>query len=147
MFYTILKHTHSGTRWLVLLFLLIAIVFSVVKLIGKKDYAKFDKMTSMFSMSFTHLQLLIGLVLYFISGKVVFSGESMKSDLLRFFLVEHIGMMLVAVVLITIGYSKIKKATESSVKFKRTLIFYGLALLVILAAIPWPWQMLGAAWF
>lgn len=147
MFYTILKHTHSGTRWLVLLFLLIAIVFSVVKLIGKKDYAKFDKMTSMFSMSFTHLQLLIGLVLYFISGKVVFSGESMKSDLLRFFLVEHIGMMLVAVVLITIGYSKIKKATESSVKFKRTLIFYGLALLVILVAIPWPWQMLGAAWF
>ncbi|MFA9389846.1 MAG: hypothetical protein ACERKD_08555 [Prolixibacteraceae bacterium] len=147
MFYTILKHTHSGTRWLLLLFLLVALVSALVKLSGKKEYTKSDKMSAMLAMSFTHLQLLIGLILYFISGKVVFSGESMQSDLLRFFLVEHIGMMLVAIVLITIGYSKIKKASDSSSKQKRTLIYYGIALIIMLAAIPWPWQQLGAAWF
>ena len=147
MFYQIIKHTHSGIRWFVLVFLVLAIVLAVVKLVGKKEYSVADKKFGLFTMSFTHVQLLVGLILYFISGKVIFSGESMESDLLRFFLVEHIGMMLIAVALITIGYSKVKKAVESKAKLRRTLIFYGLALLVILLAIPWPWQMYSAGWF
>ena len=147
MFYQIIKHTHSGIRWFLLIFLVLAIVSAIVKLARKKEYSAVDKKFGLFTMSFTHVQLLIGLILYFISGKVIFSGESMKSDLLRFFLVEHIGMMLVAVALITIGYSKVKKAVESKAKLRRTLIFYGLALLVILLAIPWPWQMYSAGWF
>lgn len=146
MLYSILKHAHSGTRWLVLVFLLLALVAALIKMMNKKDYAGSDRLLGMLAMSFTHLQLLIGVVLYFISGKVVFSTESFKNDMLRFFLVEHLLMMLVAIVLITIGYSKVKKANLSAVKLKRTAIFYGVALLIILAAIPWPWQQLSAGW-
>ena len=146
MFYSILRHAHSGNRWLLLIFLIISLVLSVIKMDGKKEYSNFDRMSSMLTMSFTHLQLLLGLILYFISGKVVFSVESFKNEMLRFFLVEHVGLMLIAIVLITIGYSKIKKATESKLKYKRTLIYYGLALVIILIALPWPWQKLSTGW-
>ena len=147
MFYQIIKHTHSGVRWLVLVFLVMAIVSAIVKLIGKKEFSAADQKLGLLTMSFTHIQLLIGLVLYFISGKVVFSMQSMSNDLLRFFLVEHVGMMLVAIALITIGYVKVKKASENLAKLKRTFIFFGLALIIILLAIPWPWQMYSSAWF
>ncbi|MDA3930334.1 MAG: hypothetical protein PF541_15395 [Prolixibacteraceae bacterium] len=147
MFFTILKHLHSGFRWIVLLLILEVILISVYKLITKKEYSNLDKKIGLFTMVFTHVQFLIGIVLYFISSKVVFTGESMSSDLLRFFLVEHIGMMLIAIVLITVGYSKVKRALESKLKFKRSIIFYGVSLFVILLAIPWPWQELAASWF
>lgn len=147
MLYTILKHAHSGFRWIVLILLLEAIVLSIYKLGSKKDYTKLDKSVGLFLMALSHIQLLIGLVLYFISNKVVFSAESMKSDLLRFFLVEHVAMMVVALVLITVGYVKVKRSNSSKLKHKRSLIFYGIALVIILLAIPWPWQELSAAWF
>ena len=95
----------------------------------------------------THFQLLLGLILYFISPKVIFSGASMKDPLLRFFLVEHIALMLAAVVLITVGYIKFQKADEIRRRHKITVIYYGIALLLILAAIPWPFRNLGGGWF
>ena len=147
MFYTIIKHAHSGFRWLILIALVSVIVLAVVKLTGKKTYSATDKKIGLFGLIFSHIQLLLGLVLYFISGKVVFSGQSMKSDLLRFFLVEHIGLMIIGVVFITIGYSKAKKAVTDESKLKTTLIFYGLGLVIILLGIPWPWQQYAAAWF
>lgn len=147
MLYQILKHAHSGLRWLVLLFIVSAIVSALVKLMGNKKYTSGDRKLGVLSLAFTHTQIIIGLVLYFISGKVVFSGQSMSNDLLRFFLVEHIGMMLIAAVLITIGYVKTKKANLNSTKLKRTLIFFGIGLLVMLLAIPWPWQLYGAWWY
>lgn len=147
MLYSILKHTHSGLRWFVLIFLLGAIIISIVNMVSKKEDSSIERKFGLFAMAFTHTQILIGLILYFISSKVIFSAESMKSDLLRFFLVEHVGMMLVALVLVTIGYSKAKKASSIEQKRKRIAIFYGIALLVILLAIPWPWQQLAAAWF
>lgn len=147
MFYQIIKHTHSGLRWILLLLLVVTVFSVVIKVIRKGKYSTVDQKLGMFTMSFTHIQLLIGLLLYFISGKVVFSMQSMSNDLLRFFLVEHIGLMLVAVALITIGYVKVKKLTESRMKLKTSLIFYGVALLLILIAIPWPWQLYSAAWF
>lgn len=147
MLYQIIKHSHSGLRWFVLLFLLFAIISSIVKLIKQKEYGSFDKKIGMYAFMSLNLQFVIGAILYFISAKVVFSGESMSNDLLRFFLVEHVGMMLIAIVLISIGYSKVKKASNSKSKLKKTLMFYGIGLIIILLAIPWPWQLLGAAWF
>lgn len=146
MFLQIFKHIHSGARWWLLIFLVAAIVSAIIKLIKRKDYSVLNKQLSILTMSFAHIQLIVGLVLYFISNKVVFSAQSMSNHMLRFFLVEHLLMMLVAIVLITIGYSKIKRAQKSSLKHKRTLIFYGIALLIILVAIPWPWQIFGAGW-
>lgn len=147
MFYTIFKHTHSGLRWLLLLALLGLLITVIVQLAGKKEYTESTRKLSLFALIFSHLQLLIGLVLYFISPKVIFAGESMGNALTRFFLVEHISLMIIALVLITIGYSKAKKALTAKAKLKKTLWFYGLGLLLILLAIPWPWQQYAAAWF
>jgi membrane protein DedA with SNARE-associated domain len=97
-------------------------------------------------MTFMHLQLIIGLILYFISPKVIFSGSSMSDPILRFFLVEHISLMLIAVVLITVGYVKTKKI-EGVKKYRTILIYYVISLLLILASIPWPFRDLGGKWF
>ncbi len=73
----------------------------------------------------------------------------MKNSVLRFFAVEHFIGMLIAIVLIHIGYTYSKKSITDTMKHKRTLLFYGLALLVILISIPWPFRAVGAgrAWF
>lgn len=145
--YEILKSAHSGLRWLVLATLIIAIVNSLGKTKGGITFSARDKRKALFALIFTHIQFLIGIVLYFISPKVVFDGASMKSDVLRFFLVEHSVMMLLAVVLITVGYSKAKRTAMDGKKFKSIMIFYLIGLLIILAAIPWPFRALGGSWF
>ena len=71
----------------------------------------------------------------------------MSNDVLRFFLVEHIFIMVLAVLLITIGYSRAKRAIDEGKKFRNILVFYLLGLLLILAGIPWPFQDYGTSWF
>ncbi len=145
--YEILKSAHSGLRWLVLLTLILAIVNSFGKTRGGITFSGSDKKKALFALIFTHLQFVIGLVLYFISPKVVFDAASMKSPVLRFFLVEHVAMMLIAVILITIGYSRAKRTSLDGKKFKSILIYYLIGLLLIIAAIPWPFRDLGGSWF
>ena len=91
-----------------------------------------------------HTQLLIGLVLYlFLSpfGLNAITGlgmaEVMKNPEYRQIAVEHITTNIIAIILITIGYSKNKKAIDSAVKHKNALIFYGLGLVLLLSRIPW----------
>jgi membrane protein DedA with SNARE-associated domain len=91
--------------------------------------------------------LLLGLVLFFTSPKVNLSGLDMKNPVERFFAVEHSVMMILAVILITIGYTKSKKALEENKKFKTAFTYFVIALLVLLAGIPWPFRNLGAGWF
>ncbi len=145
--YEILKSAHSGLRWLVLAAIIIAIVNSFGKTKGGITFSPKDKKKALFALIFTHIQLLLGLALYFISPKVVFDGASMKSDVMRFYLVEHSVMMLLAVVLITIGYSKAKRIAMDGKKFKTIMIYYGLGLILILISIPWPFRGLGGSWF
>lgn len=146
MFYQLLKHTHSGLRWVVLILILVAIGNAVVRFISKSEFSTLDKKINLLSMTSVHIQLLIGIILYFISPKVIFSAESMSNQLTRFFLVEHSGMMILAVILITAGYSGSKKVAENSRKHRRILLFYALGLLIMLAGIPWPWMNLAAGW-
>lgn len=145
MVYLLLKHTHAGIRWIALFILLAAIINSVIR--RKKKYNPADKRLNVYVVYFMHIQVIIGFALYFISPKVVFSAESMSNAMLRFFLVEHISLMIVAVILVTIGFSISKKAIQDSKKHLRTTIFYGIALILILLAIPWPWQSYAASWF
>ncbi|QSE97384.1 cytochrome B [Fulvivirga lutea] len=145
--YEILQSAHSGLRWLVLATLIIAIVNSFGKTKGGVTFSSKDKKKALFALIFTHIQFLLGVVLYFISPKVVFAASSMKSDVLRFFLVEHVIMMVLAVILITVGYSKAKRTAMDGKKFKSIMLFYLLGLLLILAAIPWPFRDLGGSWF
>lgn len=145
--YPILVHIHSGLRWLVLLFIIAAIVNAGLKLTRKSSSNCNDCAFNRLALIFMHLQLVLGLVLYFISPKVVFESTSMKDSLLRFFLVEHIGLMIIAVILITIGYVKSDRAVDELKKQKQVLVYFSIALLLILVSIPWPFRELGAGWF
>lgn len=137
--FNILKSAHSGLRWVVILFLLLAIVKAF-----SKNYSPANKKLNLFTMIFTHLQILIGVILYFMSPKVVFSSETMSDPMFRFFTMEHFVMMVVFAVLITIGKKKADKFKNN----KKTLLFFGIGLVVLFAAIPWPFRAaLGGAWF
>lgn len=138
--YTGLTHAHSGWRWIVLILLLTAIVQAFSQP-GKKTKLP------LFAMIATHVQLVIGIILYFISPKVLFAAETMKVALNRFYTVEHTTLMLLAVVLITLGYGKWKRADSPEKGAKKVLTFYLIGLLLILAGIPWPFRNLGAGWF
>jgi len=127
--------THSVLRYFVLLFLLIVIIRALTGWQKKSAYTALDDKMSLGLFILTHTQLLIGLVLYFISPLVIFSGASMKDPLARYWLVEHITMMLIAIALITIARISAKKMTEAVAKHKRLFIFNILALVFILAAI------------
>ena len=134
-----LQHLHSYLAYLVLLVLAVALVHAVMGLLGKRPFLPISRKLVLFGLIFTHLQFLLGLVLYFMSplGMSNLSGETMKIAEQRLFALEHPLMMLLAVVLITIGYSKAKRATVDSHKFKLIAIFYGIGLLLILSRVPW----------
>jgi len=142
-----LKHAHSGIRWIFLALLIYAVVNALLKWRGGKTYTEGDRKVGLFTFITSHIQLLLGLGLYFISPKVgSMSAEVMKNATARFFTVEHISMMILAIILISIGYSSAKRAVDSGAKFKKTFIFYLIALILVLVAIPWPPRH-GAAWF
>lgn len=144
--YNGLVHAHSGLRWVVLILLLVAI-FNAFSKKSSGQWTPKDKKITLFAMIFTHIQLLIGLVLYFISPLVEFSEGFMSNPVYRFYSVEHISLMLIAIALITVGYSKSKKATTDAKKFGAVATFYLIGLILILVSIPWPFRDLGAGWF
>jgi hypothetical protein len=105
-------------------------------------------MINLFAMVSLHTQLLIGLGLYFISPRVKFFDGWMKDAAFRFYGMEHISLMIIAIILVTIGHSKSKKGSTPAEKFKPIKIWYVLGLILIVAAIPWPFRTaLGGAWF
>lgn len=133
--YTGLLHTHSLLRYFVLIALLVVIFQAIAGLAGKKPFGKWNDKASLYLLIFTHLQLLAGFVLYFISDKVHFTSETMKTKGLRYWAVEHVVGMLIAVVLITVARITSKKMTLDQDKHKRLLIFNGIALLLIIGTI------------
>lgn len=147
MFYNILKHAHSGLRWVAILLLVIVFISALRRFLSKDAYQEIDRKFSLYALIGVHLQLVIGLLLYFISPKVQFGSETMESSLLRFYTVEHLTIMLIAIALVTIGYSRAKRVPTDEEKFRATLIFYGLGLALIIIGIPWPFRGLGAGWF
>lgn len=126
---------HSTIRYFVLIFLILVIVRSLMGWMNKKEYAKMDDKVSLWLFMLTHTQLLIGLILFFVSPVVIFSGASMKDSTARYWLVEHNTMMLIAIVLISIARISIKKIADATAKHKRLFILNTLALVVIIAAI------------
>jgi hypothetical protein len=142
---SILTHAHSGLRWVALILLVLAIVNAFTS----KTYEKKHRMINLFAMVLLHTQLLIGLIQYFgTSTKVQFIEGWMKNPLLRFYGMEHILLMIIAIVLVTIGHSKSKKGTTPEEKFKPIKLFYVIGLILILGGIPWPFrEALGGGWF
>ncbi|MES2587833.1 MAG: cytochrome B, partial [Bacteroidota bacterium] len=116
--YDILVRSHSGLRWIVLILLLVAIV-NALSGRTKGIYVKKDKMINLFAMVFIHVQVTLGLIMYFMSPRVNFVEGWMKSAQLRFFGMEHIAMMILAAVLLTIGRKKAEKESNPNNKHRK----------------------------
>ena len=129
-FYNIIQHAHSGFRYAVLVFLILAIIQSIIGFAGKRPYTNGNRIINLLAMIFTHTQLLVGVVLLFVSPMVQFNSETMKNPTLRYFAVEHWFGMIIAVVLITIGHAKSKKIVLPEIKHRTVAIYYSIALAV-----------------
>ena len=135
------KMLHSYWAYIVLLVLVVATVNAIYKSIANKEYEAKDFRISLFTLITSHIQLLIGLILYFVSpwfklwGDI--GGEVMKNPIARLYLVEHPFVNILAVAFITIGYSKHKKKLTSKSKLKTIALFYTIALVLLLSRIPW----------
>lgn len=131
-----LLHAHSGLRWVVLALLLVSIVKGFTS--ANKPYSKGLYAATM---GFLHIQVILGIILYvnniLPSVKGMPFGEIMKNAELRFWVVEHVAMMVLAAVIATIGYSLGKRAQTDAQKHKKTAVFFTIALLMVLFAIPW----------
>lgn len=139
--YEAIFNLHSYWAYLVLLILIIAVINALIKVFGDKEYEAKDFRISLFTLIVSHIQLLIGILLYFVSPKFdlwsQLGSEVMKNPLARLYLVEHPLVNIIAVALITIGYSKHKKKLTSKAKLKPLAVFYSIALLLLLSRIPW----------
>lgn len=147
-----MQHIHSSFRYVLLILLIAAIVNAFLKFRSKKAYGNVDDKLSLAAFVVSHFQLLVGMMLYVISPVVKSAwsmgmGEMMGSSLHRFYAIEHIFGMLVALALVTIGRIRAKKQSDDVQKHKTTFLFYLIALIIIIATIPWPFRNMGAAWF
>lgn len=148
--YTGLLHAHSGLRYVVIALLLISIIQAFTGWFGQKPFTETSRKLSLFTLISVHIQLLIGLVLYFISPVVPAlseMGEAMQDPVQRFWAVEHISVMIIAIVLITVGYSTAKRVTSDKTKFMRIALFYLAGFVLIMSVIPWPWSRVARGWF
>lgn len=140
--YTGLLHLHDMLRWLFLLSSLVILVRYFTAWASDKRWKKSDNILGIIFTSIFDLQVLIGLILYFFYSpltQIAFAdfGAAMKNPDLRFFAVEHITLMLLALGLVHIGKAKSKKAKAEKAKFRIAATFYTLGLILVLAGIPW----------
>jgi hypothetical protein len=135
--YEIIQKLHSGFAYLAFLLLVIAVVNSFIGLFSKKEFTERDRKIALFGLAAIHTQLLIGIIVYFVSPLGFSALGQMKDAALRLTSLEHPLMNIIGIVLITIGWMKHKKLTTSESKFKTFSIYYGLGLVLILSKIPW----------
>ncbi len=140
MFPTLLA-LHSLFRWLVLTSIVYSIFIGYRGWRKKRSFTKYDNWVRLITVSFAHIQLIIGGWLYFISPIVDYFlknfSESMPQTQLRFFGMEHVTMMLIGISLVTVGSSIARRKKTDEEKFKAIAIWYSLALIVIFTSIPW----------
>lgn len=132
---------HSYLRWIITILAIYVIIKAILGIVNKSEFTNSDSKSGLFFMISCDIQLLIGLLLYFWTSQITTGafadfGAAMKNSEVRFWAVEHITGMLIAWVLVHIGRAKSKKGTDLA-KHKSSLIFYGLAILIIIATIPW----------
>jgi len=137
-----IKMIHSGWAYITLIILIFAVVNAFIGLTSKKEFKDKDLRISLFTLIVSHIQLLIGFLALFMSAQFSFvlengMGAAMKEPTIRLFVVEHPLMMILAIVLITMGFSKHKKQTTDSGKFKTIALYYGLGLLFVVSRLPW----------
>jgi hypothetical protein len=147
MLYPVLKHAHSVIRWLLITGLLASVTVALYSMYKKKSLVYPGGLFSRLTVYTAHVQLLIGILLYLISPKVIFSPKSMSSPILRFYLIEHVFIMILVIVLITVGYVRMKKTGPGNQSARQLFWYYMISLILILALIPWPFMSYGGQWY
>jgi cytochrome b561 len=146
--YDTLLALHSLIRWLVLASLLVAIFRGYRGWFSNKPFSRFDNSVRQWTATITHIQLVLGICLYFVSPIINYFLHNFKEAVhqreVRFFGMEHNLMMLIAIIIITIGSAKAKRKLTDKEKFKTMAIWYTIGLLVILSSIPWSFSPLAA---
>jgi hypothetical protein len=149
-----LLHVHNLLRWIIVLLLVYSLVKAYAGWKGKKAFNPADKKTWLLTMIAAHITLLLGLYQVAMGRYGIFSytvpeGISvMKDRFLRFFWVEHPVMMILAIVFITLGHGMAKKEVSDELKYKKAFLFFAIAMLLILAGVPWPFrEIIGRPYF
>lgn len=150
--YTVTLFLHSWNRWLILIAGILVIASAMKGLTSKSDYSIFQKRWSLIFLSSLHLQLLVGLLMYFFLSPITALalndfGAAMKDSALRFWAVEHAFVNIIAIVIAQTGSILVKRRGDSAGKHKRTLIWTGIAFLLILAMIPMGMMGVERPWF
>ncbi len=139
--YTGLKHIHTFLPYLIFIALAAALILSLMKRNNSGPLDSLTKRFSLFTLIFTHTQILLGIVLYFVSpitkNAMEDFGAAMGESAIRFYAVEHVLTMILAAVAITIGNSKAKKAATGKKAYNSILLYFTIALILILIRIPW----------
>jgi len=140
--YETIQVVHSYLAYIVLAILFFAVANGIIGWVNNKMFTmEKDLRLSLFALIFSHIQLLIGLLLFFVSPSGLKAIQTLGMGGLnapaRLLAVEHPFINIIAIVLITIGWSRHKKFMEGRKKFKTISIFYGLGLILILSRIPW----------
>ena len=146
--YSVLLVAHSWLRWLVLAAAIVAVVRAVMGWIGQRGWTRADERAGLLLTASLDLQLLIGLLLYFVLSPFMETvrdqlATAMRESSMRYWLVEHPTGMLIAVALAHVGRTRIRKAVDLRRKHRQAAIFFGLALVAIIASIPWPGRTTG----
>jgi hypothetical protein len=143
--YVGLLHLHNATRWLVLIAGVIAIGIAVVGLVQRRPWTRTTKFGSLAYVISMDVQLVIGLLLYVVSPLVqrgfADPAAAMRDSGVRFFFVEHLLLMVLAVAAAHVGSVAARRAPDDATRYRRTLLWFGLSLLLVLIAILW-WRPL-----
>lgn len=146
--YTFLIISHSVVRWLIVPCMAYALFLSFRGWFQMRPFTKSDDTVRHVTATLTHIQLTIGYVLYFNSPFIAYFRSHFKEAIRQFdfvfFGMIHIALMTIAIILVTIGSSAAKRQIDDKAKFKTMAIFYAIALVIILIAIPWPFSPLSA---
>ena len=148
-----LLHLHNILRWVILILLIASIIKAYSGWQQKKTFTAGDKRIWLFTLISAHITLLLGLYQWLWGRFGVLKGAPegvsiMKDKFYRFFWVEHPTFMILAIVMITLGYGMAKKPVADIVKFRRAFWFFVIALLMILVAVPWPFRdIISRPWF
>ena len=140
--YSTIQELHSYMAFAVLGLLLIAALNAFTGLAAKRPFLKKDKQIALIALAFAHTQFVIGVILLFMSPyleavKASGMGAAMKDSTLRLYVVEHPLVNIIALTIITIGWSKHKRATDDTAKFKKIAYMYAIGLVLLLSRIPW----------
>jgi len=140
--YVTLLSVHSILRWLVVLGTIYTLYRAYSGLFSKRSFDPADSKTRQYTVIFAHLQVVIGIALYFLSPLTQYFlsnfSTAVKLKEIRFYGMEHTVTLLIAVILMTIGSAISKKKTDDRAKFKALAIWFTIAFILMLLMIPWP---------